>query len=129
MWRWRQYSVDAYIVSPRNANICHLALRTRSYLRTAALQDNRSFTVSWSLLRFMFNESMMLSNHFILCCLFLLLLSIFPSIRVFSKELALNIRWPKHWSFSTSHSNEYSGLISFRNDWFDLLSVQGHPIV
>ena len=66
------------------------------------------------------------SNHHILCCLLLLLLSIIPSVpRVFSTELALPIRWPKCWSFSISPSNEYSGLISFRIDWFDLLAVQG----
>ena len=72
-------------------------------------------------------EWVMLSKHLILCCPFLLLLSIFPSIRVFSNELALCIRWPKHWSFSfsISPSNEYSGLISFRIDWLDLLAVQG----
>ena len=69
----------------------------------------------------------MLSNHLILCCLLLLSLSIFPSIRVFSNESALRIRWPKYWSFSfnISPSNEYSGLISFRMDWLDLLAVQG----
>ena len=72
-------------------------------------------------------ESMMPSNHLILCCPFLLLLSIFPSIKVFSNALALHIRWPKYWSFSfsISPSNEYSGLISFRIDWLDLLAVQG----
>ena len=69
--------------------------------------------------------SMMLSNHHIHCCLLLLLLSIFPSIRVFSNESALLIRWPEYWSFSISSSKEYSGLISFRIDWFDLLAVQG----
>ena len=71
-------------------------------------------------------ESMMPSNHFILCCPLLFLPSIFLSIRVFSSELALGIRWPKYWSFSfsISLSNEYSGLISFRIDWFDLLAVQ-----
>ena len=70
---------------------------------------------------------MMSSNHLILCCPLLLLPSIFPSIRVFSNELALLIRWPKYWSFSfsISPSNEYSGLISFRTDWFDLLAVLG----
>ena len=81
-------------------------------------------TVSQSLLRFMSIESVMLSNHFILCHLFLLLPSIFPSIRVFSNESALCIRWPKYRSFSFSPSNEYSGLIAFRIDWFDL-AVQG----
>ena len=68
---------------------------------------------------------MMLSNHLILCCPLLLLPSIFPSIRVFSNESALHIRQPKYWSFSISPSNEYSALISFRMDWFDLLAVQG----
>ena len=69
-------------------------------------------------------ESMMLSNHIILCLPLLFLPSNIPSIRVFSSELGLCIMWPKHWSFSFSHSNEYSGLISFRIDWFDLLAVQ-----
>ena len=82
------------------------------------------FTVHQSSLRFMSIESVMLSNHFILCHLFLLLPSIFPSIRVFSNESALCIRWPKYRSFSFSPSNEYSGLIAFRIDWFDL-AVQG----
>ncbi|XDA71026.1 hypothetical protein R6Z07F_001383 [Ovis aries] len=69
-------------------------------------------------------ESVMPSNHLILCHLFLLPLSIFPSIRVFSNESTLHIRWPKYWSFSISLSNEYLGLISFRIDWFDLFAVQ-----
>ena len=92
---------------------------------TAACQASLSFAVSWSLLRFVSIKLVMLSNHLILCHPFLLLLSIFPSIRVFSNELALHIRWPKYWSFSfsTSPSNEYSRLISFRIDWFDLLAV------
>ena len=70
-------------------------------------------------------ESMMPPNHLILCCPILLLPSVFPSIRVFSKELTLCIRWPKYWSFSISPSSDYSGLISFRMDWLDLLAVQG----
>ena len=70
-------------------------------------------------------ESVMLSNHLILCCPLLLLPSIFPSIRFLSNELTFCIRWPKYWNFSISPSNEYSGLISFRIDWFDLLVVQG----
>ena len=78
-----------------------------------------------SLLRFMSTDSMMPSNHLILCFPILLLPSTFPSIRVFDNELALCIRWPKFWSFSINPSNEYSGLISFRIDWFDLLAVQG----
>ena len=95
--------------------------------RTAAQQASLSFTISQSLLRFMSIESVMLSNHFILCHSLLLLPSIFPSIRVFSNELAVRIRWPKYWSFSFSinPSNEYSGFISFRMDWLDLLAVQG----
>ena len=78
-----------------------------------------------SLLQLMSIESVMPSNHLILCCPLLLLPSIFPSIRVFSDEWGLHIRWPKYWSFSISPSNEYSGLISFSIDWFDFLEVQG----
>ena len=80
-----------------------------------------------SLLKFMSIESMMLFNHLILCCPLLLLPSIFPSVRVFSNGLALRIKWPKNWrfSFSICPSNEYSGLISFRMDWFNLLTIQG----
>ena len=94
---------------------------------TAACQASASITNSWSLLKFMSIESMMPSNHLILCHPLLLLPSVFPSIRVFSNESVLPIRWPKYWSFSfsISLSNEYSGLISFRIDWFDLLAVQG----
>ena len=86
-----------------------------------------SFTISWSLLKLISIESVMPSNHFILCHSLLLLPSIFPSIRVFSGESALHVRWPKYWSFnvSISPSNEYSGLISFRIDWLNLLAVQG----
>ena len=93
---------------------------------TAACQASLSFTNSRSLLKLMAIESVIPSNHLILCHPLLLLPSIFPSIRVFSKESVL-IRWPKYWSFSfsISPSNEYSGLISFRIDWFDLLAVQG----
>ena len=92
---------------------------------TAAHQASLSFTISLNLLRLMSFESVMPSNHLILCCPLLFLPSIFPSIRVFSSELALHIRWPKYWSFSIRPSNEYSRLISFRIDWFDLLAVQG----
>ena len=83
-----------------------------------------SITNSQSLLKLMFIELVMPSSHLILCCPFLFLPSIFPSIRVFSDESVLHIRWPKYWSFSISLSNEYSGLISFRVYWFDLLAVQ-----
>jgi len=94
---------------------------------TAAHQASLSITNSWSLPKLMSIESVMPSNHLILCCPLLLPPSIFPSTRVFSNESALLIRWPKYWSFSfnISPSNEYSGLISFRIDWLDLLAVQG----
>ena len=92
---------------------------------TAACQASLSFTVSWSLLKLMSIESVMPSSNLILSCPLLILPSIFPSIRVFSNELALHIRWPEYWSFSISPSNEYSRLISIRIDWFDLLAVQG----
>ena len=90
---------------------------------TVAHQASLSFTVSWSLLKLMSTELVMLFNHLILCYPLLLPL-IFPSIRVFSNALALCIRWPKYWTFSISPSYEYSGLISFRIDLFDLV-VQG----
>jgi len=93
----------------------------------AACQVSLSFTTSQSLLKLMSIESVMPSNHLILCPPLLPLPSIFPRIRVFSNESALCIRWPEYWSFnfSISASNEYSGLISFSSDWFDLLSVHG----
>ena len=86
-----------------------------------------AFTISLNLLKFMSIKSVISSNHLILCHPLLLLPSILPSIRVFSSESVLHIRWPKYWSFSfsSSPSNEYSGLISFRMDWLDLLAVQG----
>ena len=92
-----------------------------------AHQSPLSSTISQSVLRFIFLESVMLSNYLILCHLLLLLPSIFPSIKVFSSKLTLCIRWPKYWSFSfsISPSNGYSGFISFRIDWFDFLAVQG----
>ena len=92
---------------------------------TAACQASLSFTISWSLLKLMSIESVLPSSHLVLCCPLLLLPSIFPSIRVFSNELALHIRCPKYWSFSISPSNEYSRLNSFRIVRFDLLAVQG----
>ena len=90
----------------------------------AALQASLSITNSRSLLKLLSIESVMPSNHLILCHP-LLSPSIFPSIRIFSNESVLHIRWPKYWSFSISPSNEYSRLISFRIDWFDFLAVQG----
>ena len=90
---------------------------------TATRQASLSFTNSQSLLKLMSIQSVMPSNHLILCHPLLILPSVFPSVRVFSSELVLHIRWPKYWSFSfsISPSNEYSGMISFRIDWFDLL--------
>ena len=95
--------------------------------QTAARQAFLSIANSRSLLKLMSIESVMLSNHLIFCCPLLLPPSVFPRIRVFSNESVLHIRWPKYWSFSfsISPSNEYSGLISFRMDWLDLLAIQG----
>ena len=94
---------------------------------TAAHQTSLSITNYWSLLKLMSITSVMPPNHLILCCPLLFPSSIFPSIKVFFNESVLHIRWPKYWSFSFSISpcNEYSGLISFRMDWLDLLAVQG----
>ena len=91
----------------------------------AAHQASLSITISQSLLKLMSIQLVMPSNHLLLCCPLLLLPSTFSSIRVFSNESALHIRWSKYWSFSISPSKEYSGLISFRVDWFYLLAVQG----
>ena len=117
------YCFTAYIRKVQS--LSHVQLF--AILWTAARQASLSFTISWSLLKLMSIESMMPSNHPILCRPLLLLPSIFPTIRVFSRESVLPIRWPKYWSFSfsISPSNEYSGLISFRMDWFDLLAAQG----
>ena len=97
---------------------------------TAARQASLSIINPWSLLKLMSIESAMPSNHLILCHPLLLPPSIFPSIRVFSNESVLPMRWPKYWSFSfsISPSKQHSGLISFRTDWFDLLAVQGKPL-
>ena len=97
------------------------------FLQLHGRQASLSFIISLSLLKLTSIESVMPSNHLILCCPLLFLPSIFPSIRVFSNESALHTRWPKYWSFrfSISPSNEYSGLISFRMDWLDLFVVQG----
>ena len=111
-----------------DANCCSLShVQLFATPWTATHQASLSFTISQSLLKLMPSELVMPSNHLILCCPLLLLPSIFPRIRVFSNQLAVCIRWPKYWSFSfsISPSNEYSGLISFRIDWLDLLSVQG----
>ena len=109
--------------------IVQLLSRDRLFVTpwTAAHQASLSIINSPGLPKLMSIESVMRSNHLILCRPLLLLLSIFPGIRVFSNDLALHIRWPKYWSFSfrISSSNEYSGLISFRIDWLDLLAVEG----
>ena len=101
--------------------------RTQDFMSKNQLTKIEWKTICQSLLKLMSIESVMPSNHLIPCHPPLLLPSIFPSIRIFSNELALRIRWPKYWSFSLSisPSNEYSGLISIRIDWFDLLEVQG----
>ena len=109
--------------------VLQLLSRVRVFVTpwTAAHQVSLSPTVFQSLLKFMSTESVMLSNHLILCHTLLRLPSVFPRIRVFSSESALCIRWPKYWSisFSISPSKEYSGLIFFSIDWLDLLAVQG----
>ena len=112
----------------RSDSVMHVAqlshVQLFATLWTAACQAPLPFTIFQGLLKFMSVKSVMLSNHLILCHPLLLFPSIFPSIRVFSNELALRIRWPKYWSYSISPSNEYSELISFRVDWFDFLAVQ-----
>ena len=135
-WWWLISSIFLIRIS------CHITTHANGYygawpgwavsisvlpLTFAAHQAFIFFTISWSLLKLMSFESVMSSNHHILCCLLLLLPSIFLSIRVFSSESAFLIRCPKYWSvtFSISPSNEYSGLIFFRTDWFDFLAVQG----
>ena len=104
-------------------SLSHLRLFATPW--TAAHQASLSITNSWGLLKLMSIELVMPSNHLILCCPLLLLPSTFSSIRVFSNESILHIRWPKYWSFSISPSNENSGLNSFRMDWLDLLVLQG----
>ena len=106
-------------------SLCHVQLFATPW--TAARQASWSFTIPQSLLKLMSIELVMPSNHLILCHPLLLLPSIFPSIRITSNEWALHIKWPKYWSFSfsISPSNEYSELITFRIDWFELLTVQG----
>ena len=121
VWGWGEHSVQ--FSSVQSLSRVQLFVTPQS----AACQAFLSIANSWSLLKLMSIESMMPSNHLIFCCPLLFLPSVFPSIRVFSNESALHIRWPKYWSFgfSISPSNDYSGLISFRMDWLDLLAVQG----
>ena len=110
------------VVSQSVQSLSHVQLFATPW--PAACQASLSITNSWSLLKLMSLESVMPSNHLMLCRS-LLPLSVFPSIRVYSRESVLRIRCPKYWSFSISPSSEYSGLISFRFDWFNLLAVQG----
>ena len=112
-------------------NTCFSSVQSLSHVRflgtpwTAVRQASLSITNSRSLLKLMSIELVMPSNHLILCRPLLFPPPVFPSISVFSNESVLHIRWPKYWSFSISPSNEYSGLISFRINWFDILAVQG----
>ena len=124
MWQGEQTEFNLPF---RSAQLSSVQLLSRVTPWTAACQAFPSITSSQSLLKPMSIESVMPSNHLILCCPLLLLPSVFPSIRVFYNESVFYIRWPKYWSFSfsISPSNEYSGLTSFRTDWFDLLAVQG----
>ena len=121
---WFSHGLSTGLLVAVVRSLSHVLLSLNVW--TSARQASLSFTISWSLLQLVSVESVMPSNHLILCRPLLLLTSVFPSIRVLSKESALLIRWPKYWSFSfrISPSNEYSGLISFRIGWLDLLSVQ-----
>ena len=123
IWYFKN-SVDFFIVVVQSLSCVQLFVMPW----TAACKASLPFTISQSLLKLTSTESVMPSNHLILCCSLLLSPSIFPSIRVFSSKSVLHIRWPEYWSFSfsISPSNEYSGLISFRIDWLDFLAVQGN---
>ena len=128
-WRVKQWSGHAWPFRPQLL-LFSCQVMSSSFLQTpwtAACQVSLSITISQSLPKFISIESVTPSNHLILCCLLLLLPSIFPNIRGLSTESVICIRWAKYWSpsFSISPSNEYSGLISFWIDWFDLLAVQG----
>ena len=113
----------SFTTYPSVQSLSHVKLFVTPW--TAACQASLSITNTQSLLKFVSIQFVMPSNHLILCCPLLFLPSIFPSIRIFSNESTLCIRWPKYCSFSISPSNEYSGLISFRVNWFDLLAFQG----
>ena len=125
-WRWGSSESNGKEIPERSVQSLS-RVQLFATPRTAASQASLSITNSQSLLRFMSIKSVMPSRHLILCYRLLRLPSIFPSIRVFSKESVLRISWPKYWSFSfsISPSNDYSGLISFRMEWLDLLAVQG----
>ena len=118
-----------FLITNTNQSLLKISVQSLSHVHlivtpwTAAHQASLSITNFWNSLKLMSVESVIPSNHLILCCLLFLLPSIFPSIRIFSNESILCIRWPKYWSFSFNIRN--SGLISFRMDWLDLLEVQG----
>ena len=120
--------INTYLITAQFSSVQSLSpVRFVATPWTAACQASLSIASSWSLPKLMCIESVMPSNHLLLSCPLLLLSSIFPSIRVFSNESVLHIKWPKYWSFrlNISPSNEHSGLISFRMNWLDLLVVQG----
>ena len=130
-WMLRMWASCVLVIFSVLVLVVQFSLVTQSCLTFCNPMDcsmpaSLSITNSWSLLKLMAIKSVMPSSHLILCCPLLLLLSIFPSIRIFSNESVLHIRWPKYWSFSfsISPSDEYSGLIS-RMDWLDLLAVEG----
>ena len=122
-------SFSSQSLEPQEGKLSSVQLlsHVRLFVISWTCQASLSITNSWSLLKLMFIKSVVPFNRLIHCRPLLLLSSVFPSIRVFSNELVLHIRWPKYWSFSfsISLSNEYSGLISFRKDWLDPLAVQG----
>ena len=124
-WKWNLFVTTAKLITETSSvqSLSRVPLFVTPW--PAAHQASLSITNSWSLLKLMSIESVMPSNHLILCSPLSFLPSIFPSFRVFSNESVFHIRWPKYWSFSfnISSSNEYSGLISFRMDWLDLLAV------
>ena len=122
---WRLFHLYWFLLFNSVQSLGHVQIFETPW--TAACQASLSITNSWSWIKFISIKLVMPSNHLILCCPLLLPPSIFSSIRVFSNQSILRIRWPKYWSFSfsISPSNEYSGLISFRTDWFDPLAVQG----
>ena len=127
--KWFPFSLSQFTFLSENAGlVCRTLFVWSDFAtpQTAAHQASLSITNSWSLCKLMSIESVMPSNHLILCRILLLLPPIPPSIRVFSSESALHVRWPEYWSFTFSRrtSNEHQGLISFRTDWLDLLAVQ-----
>ena len=124
---WNLVRIDCSVSFHNPHQLSHSVVSNSAIPWTATSQASLSITYSWSLLKLMSIDLVTPSNHLVFCCPLLLPPSIFPSIRVFSNESVIRIRWPKYWSFSfnISPSNEYPGLISFRMDWLDLFAVQG----